>query len=317
MADSSADAGDISEVLHPPEGTRRADAEYHLIEELLKRGVDSGGRHQADRMAVLRSRFDQAAHLQLRTPGISSRYGISQLDALVAEFGSPLRTGWLTANLPYLQEQGAATVPPGLDETNGTIETFQLVPGGVTFEINVSTSGNQSTDAEAWWGQEWFCSCVLPPAPYSGKLYYRFTAVDDLYLSNAGAENGVLDTYVDVSAAPDPFNLPPQPWQEVGHPFSITVDFINTNFGPVSTDVFGMFDVSHGVTPALFVRYSVWIGLVHGHIAFSGGTMQVQTTTPGRDPSLAPRIGQIEYRYEPDWWINAVADRLALPVLAP
>lgn len=233
------------------------------------------------------------------------------VESLVTTLG-PFFAPWITANLPYFSEGIDET--PGAAGTSGGIGTSGLFPGGVGFAGNLQDSGNAQPNTEKWWIHNWTCSYVFPPAPFSGWLYYRFTTDTSCLIYNAPAQSGLVNAFVTIGKTSDvlagsPFD--PGAEETVGWPFWVALPQTTLRFfDQVPTLVSGSIQVQAGKSAAIGFIYGVIAGIASGYVQMSWGSMGTRLTLPPGTPYDGEVFDKIEYRFEPDWWVNVVAQRL-------
>jgi len=233
------------------------------------------------------------------------------VESLVATLGH-FFTPWVTANLPYFSEGIDET--PGVAGTSGSIASSGLFPGGVGFGGDPQDSGNVQPSTEKWWIHNWTCSYVFPPAPFSGWLYYRFTTDTSCAIYNAPAQSGLVNAFVTIGKTSDvlaasPFD--PGAEETVGWPFWVTLPQTTLRFfDQVPTPVSGSIQVQAGKTAAIGFIYGVIAGIANGYVQFSWGSMGTRLTLPPGTTYDGEVFDKIEYRFEPDWWVNVVSQRL-------
>lgn len=149
---------------------------------------------------------------------------------------------------------------------------------------------------------------ALPPTPFTGFLFYRFTTETCCLIDNSPARSGLLTSFVTIGTSPD-VNAPldPAAFQMVGWPFWVTLPQAPfTDFERVPTPVNAVIKVQAGKTAAIAFIYGVIAGIDTGYANISFGAMETRLSLP---PDNGWPYGKIEYRFEPDWWATAVAQR--------
>jgi hypothetical protein len=231
------------------------------------------------------------------------------LDTLIASLG-PWFSPWIAVELPYFLE--ALNEIPTQAGTMGSFETTELDPGGLMFEGTPQDTGSVQPTAEKWWVHTWACSYVFPAAPVTGRLYYRFTTEASIDIFTGPALSGLVTSFISIGLTSDvqqgsPFDA----MESGGFPFWITLPLPGP---PVSiyhapTDLSGSIAVQQGANAAIGFFYGVIAGIASGDATTAGGSMQTRLTLPsgvGADPGA---YGKMEYRFEPDWWIQTVGQR--------
>jgi len=298
-------AGDlISEsVVRRVSEDRRADAELVLITNLLKDvpelRVDPGARVSdyidglVKRRAELLKR-DRPASAS-RTPASQS---IDRVVTAVGQFFSP----WTGIYLPDFANSNVDDAP-GVPGTFGDFKTDWLFPGGVEFEADpdLRDLGIVQPDTPKWWGHSWIGSYVFPVQPsQDGWLYYRFTPATSFAVNIWAAQAGAIILYTNVSTISDAATgslFGPAATLTVDWPYSTTLPTGSPCIDVQVTDtqVSGSIQVQAGQTPAIGFIYGISTGLATGLLENLSGTLST---------------GLVEYRFETDWWVGAVGQRL-------
>ena len=220
------------------------------------------------------------------------------------------------ANLPYFSE-GIDQLPDA--GTSGSIVTAGLYPGGLGFGGNPEDPCSGSPGPEKWWVHHWTCSYVFPRAPYSGWLYYRFTTETSCVIYNAPDQSGLVNAFVTIGTTPDvlasgPFG-PGASGGTSSFPFWITLPQTTLQFvDGATTPVLGYIPVEAGKTAAIGFIYGVIAGIACGYVQFSWGSFGTRLTLPPGTPYDGEVFDKIEYRFEPDWWVNGISERANLAV---
>lgn len=237
------------------------------------------------------------------------------IDSLVARLG-PFFTPWVAVNLPYFSERLDQT--PGVSGTQQEFFTTALLPGGVEFEGGPLDMGTVQPNTPKWWVHVWSCSYVFPRAMSDSQLYYRFTTETSFNIFDASARpntGSLVNAWVTIGTTSDveasgPFE--PGAAQTAGFPFWITLPpaALPVNIDQVPTPVSGSIQVQAGKTPAIGLIYGVAAGIASGFVASLGGSMKTRLTLPSGTPYDGDPFDKLEYRFEPDWWVQAVGNRL-------
>ncbi len=233
--------------------------------------------------------------------------------SLVANIG-PFFSPWITVNLPYMSEGINET--PGIAGTSGAITTAGLYPGGLAYTVVDATDDNTTSPfIEKWWIHNWTCSFVFPEAPFDGYLFYRFTTDSSCFLYSAPADFGLIKEFVTVGKTSDvnaqsPFD--PSTCETVGYNVSTTLPHPESRLLGASVPVLGSINVQRGKTPALGLIYGTIIGLADGYAYISWANFGTRLTLPPGTPFDGEVYDKIEYRFEADWWVQAVSNRLPL-----
>jgi hypothetical protein len=292
---------------------RRAETELAVLTDRLndvpERRRDPGAKVNAYIDALVKRRSE----LLKREPPVQAVSDIRArpIESLVASLGT-FFTPWITANLPYFSEGIDET--PGVAGTSGSIATSGLFPGGLGFGGTPQDSGAVQPNTEKWWIHNWTCSYVFPPAPFSGWLFYRFTTDTSCLIYNAPAQSGLVNAFVTIGKTPDvlagsPFD--PGAEATVGWPFWVTLPQSTVRFfDQVPTPVWGSMQVQTGKTAAIGFIYGVIAGIASGYVQMPWGSMGTRLTLPPGASYDGEVFDKIEYRFEPDWWVKAVTQRL-------
>ena len=235
------------------------------------------------------------------------------VDSLVTNLG-PFFSPWVVVNLPYFSEGIDET--PYVDGTSGSFVTDSLSPpGGVEFGGNPQDTGIVNPYIEKWWIHNWTCSYVFPFAPSTGTLYYRFTMETSWEVVVALALSGLVNAFVTVGLTSDvradnPFDSGAE--KETAWPFWFTLPQANSNLyvNQPLIQFSGSIEVQAGRTAAIGLICGIDAGIASGYVEMLGGLMRTRLVAePG--PAMTPAIlDQIEYRFEPNWWVQAVGQRL-------
>lgn len=229
------------------------------------------------------------------------------LDNLVVALG-PFFTPWTQGIWPYFSEGIDQT--PGVAGTNGQIYTQQLFPGGLGFSAPDVTDDGKVLGG-GWWIHNWTCSYVFPPAPFNGRLYYRFAVDTSCQIYDAPGNSGSIMEFVTVGATSDVLTLSPFDSGAVvvsGFPVNVSLpsgfQFIDTASFPVESYI----AVESGKTGAIGLICGVILNVADGYIEIGWGNFGARLETP---PSLGPdAYDKLEYRFESDLWIALISDHL-------
>lgn len=234
-----------------------------------------------------------------------------QIDPVVTGL-DPLPQEWIAASLPQFTE--GADHPPPSSFAYGDFYTDSLLRGGAYFHGFMEENGPLPDGTALWWGSNWIGSYVFPPPSQDSWLFYRFaTQVIDLDIEDSSRAGALIvftnvSTISDVSAgslfAPGAtlaVNVPV--WVILNHSYPYRY-----SPGVITTPMSGSIQVQAGQSPAIGFVYGAIAGLSGGELGFFGPAglmtcLSPDTTYPGNPAGL------IEYHYEPDWWIRAVARR--------
>lgn len=234
------------------------------------------------------------------------------VQSLVALLG-PHFTPWVAVNLPYFAE--GIDQRPDTAGTSGSFATTALVPGGVEFEGTPQDAGTVNPSEPKWWVRNWTGSYVFPPAPFDGWLNYRFTTETSFGIFDAPVMLGQVSIFVTIGTTSDvQFHSPFDPGHlaTVGWPVLVTLpqSAPMLSFEQLPTPVAGSIQVQAGKVVAIGFVYGIVAGIASGRVVGIAGSMRTRLTLqPGE---VGPTtFDTIEYRFEPDWWVRAVSDRLA------
>jgi hypothetical protein len=290
----------VSAVLRISEA-QRAWVELGLLTRLAGRGADG----LASRRAELLRQVRQAPRVKRRSRLIDSR--VTEL--------APFIEPWAEVRLPCFAE-GVNETPP-LGRTGYEIDTLALLPGGVEFCVDPEDDGTVDPNLPKWWTRTWTCSCLFPAAPVDGWIYYRFTTDTTWGIIDAAARSGVVAAFICVGTTCDASTgspLDPGAFSPVGYPFVFSLP------GPerpvdidVSTPVSGSIYVQAGKSAAIGIVYGIVAGLADGAVV-SVGSMMTRLTLRSVVNYIGDPYDLIEYRFEPDWWVTAIGQRLQYAV---
>jgi hypothetical protein len=285
---------------------RFAKVQYRAMERALREA--RSGRATESEIGQLRERLEA---LRAKMPSEEPlRTDQNAADEVVVSFSSPFAADWIPANLSYMDE--LSTNLPEYEGAAGTIDTVIVHPGNATFVLNAGTG---DPDVELWWSGVWGCSCVFPEAPFAGKVYFRFTSWMGSQLIDGSGEvaewEGVVAPYGTADALTE----------EMAY-LGIATPLLNHRLSPVDghqyefargndRPVVGGFDLRPGGRPAVYVAVGFAAGLRHSSVQMAVAT-RTRMTTPQGTPETAYQLGRLEYRYEPDWWIEATSRKIDL-----
>jgi hypothetical protein len=290
---------------------RRSEAELALLTNLLKDVPEL----RLDPSAKVSDYTDglvkrRAELLKRDRPASASRPRRSQSADLVITGVGPFFSPWIAVNLPPFAEGVDDT--PGVAGTSGDYTTDALLPGGVEFEGEPRDMGTVQPDTEKWWSHSWIGSYVFPQASQDSWLYYRFTTQTSFGFIFPTALRAAIMVFTNVSTISDVSTgslFGPAATLTVDWPLWITLPpDLPVNANGVLTPVSGSIQVQAGQTPAIGFIFGVSTALASGDLLTEAACLQTQLssgTTYQGNPS-----GLIEYRYEPEWWVVAVGQRL-------
>jgi hypothetical protein len=218
---------------------------------------------------------------------------------------------WISGILPFTSE--GVHVTPGVQGTSGDIVTAGLFAGGLGYGGTPTDDGTHSPNIEKWWVHNWNCSYVFPPAPYTGTLYYRFTVDSDCTIYDAPAQSGVVQEFVTIGKSGDVLTTSPfdsSVMETVGWPVMVNLPQSSVAQFSGSVPVSGSIPVTQGKTAALAFVYGAIVGVASGFVQFSWANFGTRKTLSSGAVIGAEAYDKIEYRFEPNWWITAVQQRL-------
>jgi hypothetical protein len=216
---------------------------------------------------------------------------------------------WNVLNLPYMYEGINET--PGSNGTEGEIGTAGLFAGGCAY--GGMPSDGTSSHTEKWWIHNWRNSIVFPAAPFAGRLYYRFTVDSECHIYSAPVYSGSVREFVTIGSTPDLLVSPDDwtNWTTVGWPVDTTLPNSQMHYYggvPVS----GSIAVQAGKNAALGFIYGTVVSVASGYVQFLWGNFGTRRTVPASTPVDYTLYDKIEYRFVPTWWLEAVAQAVAL-----
>jgi hypothetical protein len=221
---------------------------------------------------------------------------------------------WTTGILPFMSE--GVHVTPGIPGTSGDIVTAGLFAGGLGYGGDPTDDGTHSPNVEKWWIHNWNCSFVFPPAPSTGTLYYRFTVDSVCEIYDAPAQSGVVQEFVTIGKSGDILTTNPfdsSAMATVGWPVMVNLPQPHVAQFSGAVPVSGSIPVVKGKTAALAFVYGAIAGVASGFVQFSWANFGTRRTLPSGSVIGAEAYDKIEYRFEPNWWITAVEERLFQP----
>jgi hypothetical protein len=299
-----------------PERTLRRLAEASLAEAQLSRisheVADLRGRLtdlSAPNKYLTGLQEQRAALLAKHAPaGVMVDVTQQRLDRAVLNIGD-LLFPWSVLELPYMTD--GIYDPPGTSDVTGDLVTAGLYAGGLGFGASpggVLTQGNGGTH-ERWWTRTWRNSVVFPPAPFTGRLYYRFGVNCECNIYRDPVETGSIHAYVTIGTASDTDTSIDEwtNWQTVGWPIiqSLPIQEVILDIeGGVS--VTGSIPVTAGNSCAMAFIYGIVISIAGGLLMLLYGDWGTGIIG-GVDYTAYDKI---QYRFEPDWWIQAISGRL-------
>jgi hypothetical protein len=293
-------------------GDRRAQAELTLVTNQLnalpelKRDPEAKVNRYVDGLIARRAELLERVASAPPVRSLQAR----PIDSVVTTLG-PFFSSWARANVSYFSE-GVNEVP-GVAGTSGGLSSARLFPGGFEFVgvDQLNDVGTVQPSTPKWWVHTWTGTQAFPAPAFNSTLYYRFTTDTD-FRGAASAQAGLVTAFVTIGTTADvhaggPFD--PGALEAAGWPFQITLpqDFMDITVHRVHTPVSGSIQVKAGRTAAIGFIYGIIAGIASGFVAsLDGGGMGTWTT----GPDASQRLDEIEYRFEPDWWVQAVGQRL-------
>jgi len=221
---------------------------------------------------------------------------------------------WSILNLPIMSEgindNHGIKVELAPDEVGpNEIATTDLSAGGVGYMGDPTDDGLVNPHTEKWWVHNWTCSAVFPPAPFAGKLHYRFNVDGDCKAGFAPMESGLVAQFVTLGETADvltdsPFDAPnlwDAGWpiyESLPRPGGLGFAFSG------SLKIEGAIDVHRGRTAALALILGAITGVATGYVQYLPCNID---THPPAVPIDQTVVGMIEYRFEPRELIEAVA----------
>lgn len=235
-----------------------------------------------------------------------ARQHVSILDAF-----SDLNGWWFPRAVPVPIE--GVNVTPGIEGMQGEITTASRWRGGVSFGSDLADFRAGAPLREEWWVRNWHTTIAFPRVREQERLFYRFEVVGRAgwYPSNA-QRGGHLMTFVTFGTTPD-VRQPITNWTTVGWPVDIALPYTGgfPSFGNV-VPISGNMLVQAGQTPAIGLIVGVIVGLAGGSLWLNPLLSNFETLMIERAPGSAAirdhatRHGKIEYRHDPQWWLDAV-----------
>jgi hypothetical protein len=256
----------------------------------------------------------RAALLAKHVPaGVAIDVTQQRLDRVVVNIGD-LLFPWSILNLPYMSE--GIYQAPGTPDTTGDLGTAGLYAGEIAYGGELTQDGSGGP-AERWWVHTWRNSAVFPAAPSTGRLYYRFAVDAECNIYRDPVAAGSIRSYVTIgttgnisSGSMDDWTT----WQTVGWPINELLP-LNTVILDLQggTPVTGSIPVIAGQSAAIGFIYGTVISVAGGLLQMLYGIMSTRLYIPGDSrPVDYTDYDKIQYRFEPDWWVNAVESYIAL-----
>ena len=298
----------LQETLRKIDSSYLAQIELSLINQKLvklqdfKRGPD--GNNYIESLIKRRAELIQQTHFE---PVAGNELHSQSLDGLITNIG-PYFGPWTTVNLPYMDEGINQT--PGEPGTQNSIGTVGLYAGGLAY----GGMPKNDTDKEYFWIHNWTCSFVFPPAPFPGKLYYRFTVDSHCEIYNAPVQNGVVAEFITIGKTADINSSSPFADGNVassGFPFFQELQ-LPIFYSDTSTPISGSISVDEGKNAALAFIYGASAGFASGYIQYSYGTFGTRLTLPPGTNYDGEVFDKIQYRFEPTWFVEAVNQRFQM-----
>jgi hypothetical protein len=300
---------------------RRAESELVMVTDLLKNvpelRLDPGAKVNDYIDGLVRRRAELLG--QVGSASAARNVPAQPANSLVAKLG-PFFTPWVAVNLPYFSE--GVNQLPGVAGTQQELYTTALLPGGVEFEGAPVDMGTVEPNTPKWWVHTWTCSYVFPQALNRMWLYYRFTTETSFNIAAASARpntGSLASAWISVGTTSDvetggPFD--PGASVQVAYPFFIPLPpaTLPVNIDQEPAPVSGSIQVQAGKTAAIGLIYGTAVGIASGYLASLGGCMNTRLTLPSGTPYDGDPYDKIEYRFEPDWWVQAVNQRLKAAV---
>jgi hypothetical protein len=294
---------------------RRTEAELALVTSLLndvpELKVDPSAKVSDYIGGLVRRR---AELLNRDVPAATGRTRRSQLVDSVVQGVGPWFQPWIAVNLPPFTE--GVDGPPVVAGTSGDwfTDIEGLLPGGVTFWGSLKDAGTVEPDTEKWWSHSWTGSYVFPQASQDSWLYYRF-ATQANFGALAMVKKGAVIVYTNVSTIPDVGTgslFGSAAALTVNWPILFTVppNLRGLPYEEVLTPISGSIQVQAGQTPAIGFIYGITSGLASGTLQ-TVFDAELMTQLPPDTTYQGDPNGLIEYRYEPEWWVQAVGQRQA------
>jgi hypothetical protein len=264
------------------------------------------------------------AHKVSSIPKRAARASALDLSVLsvAAHFGS-----WTTVWMPYFaigwdsapDSAGTLGRIGPLGSPNGA-HTIGF-PGSVDYYFWADDTGETSPHSNKYWVLTYSSSFNLPEPAEDGAIFFRFRIRGLVNVYRVGAYSADCDMFAWIGATPDITTLNPYESAVVttisGRGGSVLTRDIGSLAGHEHsvaelTAVSGSFPVQKGKIPAMAFIYSVRFGLASGSISATG---YLHTALAGSSLTPDPQdLGRMEYRFEPDWWIKSVENRITAAV---
>jgi len=231
---------------------------------------------------------------------ISPRVAIT-LDRLADIFGP-----WETVAAP-IPDVGLVEAPTS-SNTSGGVGGF-LSPGYIIPSADITNSSPQ----EQWWVSTWQYIIPLPITPTGpGRLAYRFYVQAGLELYRQNFLSGSANVYATVATSNDLAAHPIDFSHPASSAFAIFEDLPTSSVPPLlsgSVAVNGHIDLVAGKQPAIGILCGLILSVAQGEIRVVPDYYSyIFLTNP--DAKTNADIGKIEYRIDPLFWVEAVAERV-------
>ena len=218
---------------------------------------------------------------------------------------------WKPLYLSYMSEGINDT--PGVSGTHGSVVTSGLFAGGCAYGGEVTDDGTVEPNTDKWWTHNWQNTAVFPPAPFSGRLHYRFVVESESHVYRDPCRIGSLREFVTIGTTANAAIESPGNWATVGWPVDVTLPYPGQLSFGASVPVSGSIAVAEGNQAALGFVYGTIVSVASGYVQFLWGNFGTRRVVSAGGTVGPSDFDQIEYRFEPIWWIEAV-NRRALEI---
>ena len=204
---------------------------------------------------------------------------------------------------------------PNSPDAGGSIGA-DIYQGDVALGGEVFNSGTQ----EQWWINTWQYMVSFPTTPSGlvspASLSYRFNASTALNLYRQDVVSGSVYVYATVATTNDLINHP------VDFNNYTSSDFLINSTLPVSAvpplisgsaSISGAIPLVPGRTPAIGIIVGLIVSVADGTVQILPGEYSDISIAPP-DATMASELGKIEYRFDPPFWVDAVAKMIDEPL---
>lgn len=239
----------------------------------------------------------------------------------LGDIASQLTSGWWNIRAPSVQQ--AVCFAPGTPTTSGVLDAPYTAYGSVGIDTilpNMPTrvgtplaqNGGKGPGDEEAWLCSWKWTVVFEPAPADGYLSYRFQVDTTLTPYQASALSGGIYAWINTGTASEE-GQELSHWREVmPWPVAAVVPHAQQALH-LGRDVIisGWIPVKKNQRAKLGMVAGITVTLAGGQVKLISSDSSITTRRIGS--SQIPDIGQVEYRFDPDLFIQLIDDEISLP----